>query len=88
MNVVDFVKDEGLNERATAFAKACGFMDDIHGDAFVSRVWDNQEDPFERRGFAKDEVDTNVPWVLKAAAEQQAALEKLRNMDPEECKNM
>jgi hypothetical protein len=34
----------------------------VHGDAFLARVFDN-EDEFERLDFTLPEVSSSAPWV-------------------------
>jgi hypothetical protein len=57
------------NSRAIEIARACGHNSlAIYGDAFLSRCYDNEEEPWVRRTLTLDEASTSAPWVLKAAA--------------------
>ena len=53
------------NDRATALAHACGHTAaEIRGDAFVSRIIDNEAaDVWKRIDISADEVETTAEWV-------------------------
>ncbi|RLN48304.1 hypothetical protein BBJ29_001535 [Phytophthora kernoviae] len=71
-----YVDDKGTakglptNVRASAVAQACGRMIEVKGDAFIGRVFDNDDD-FERKDFRLSEVTGDAPWVQMG--KQQAA---------------
>ncbi|DAZ92901.1 TPA: hypothetical protein N0F65_013063, partial [Lagenidium giganteum] len=71
-----YVDDKGTakglptNPRASALAQACGKMIEVRGDAFIGRVFDNDDD-FERMDFRLSEVNGDAEWVK--LAQQQAA---------------
>lgn len=64
-----YVDDKGIpkglpvNTRASALAAACGQMVEVRGDAFISRLRDDQNDIFERLDFTLDELSGDAPWV-------------------------
>ena len=41
---------------------ACPPTAQVHGDAFLARVFDNEDD-FERLDFTLQEVSSSAPWV-------------------------
>lgn len=43
----------------------------MQGDAFLARVFDNEDD-FERLDFTLKEVTSSAPWVKEAAAQNEA----------------
>ncbi|GLI64556.1 hypothetical protein VaNZ11_007876 [Volvox africanus] len=63
-------KDLRANPRATQIADCCGRPVQIRGDAFLGRLFDN-DDAFVRMNFRLSEVSSAAPWV--AAAAMQAA---------------
>ncbi|TYZ63192.1 hypothetical protein PybrP1_012941 [[Pythium] brassicae (nom. inval.)] len=64
-----YVDDKGTakglptNRRASAIAQACGRMIEVRGDAFIARIFDNDDD-FERLDFRLSEVTMDAEWVL------------------------
>ena len=65
------------NNRATEIVRACGHTATvIHGDAYISRCYDNEEEPWERRDLFAAEVRADAPWVLEAGR-----VNKGRNMN-------
>ncbi|KAE8896684.1 hypothetical protein PF005_g13615 [Phytophthora fragariae] len=71
-----YVDDKGTakalptNVRASAIAQACGKMLEVKGDAFIGRVFDNDDD-FVRMDFRLSEVSGGAAWVQQG--KQQAA---------------
>ena len=58
-----------VNTRATKIAQACGHEDRVvYGDAFLSRCYDNEEEPWVRRDLTLDEIEETAPWILAAAS--------------------
>ena len=45
----------------------------VQGDAFLARVFDNEDD-FERLDFTLKEVASSAPWVKDAAAQNEAKM--------------
>ena len=45
----------------------------VQGDAFLARVFDNEDD-FERLDFTLREVASSAPWVKEAAAQNEAKM--------------
>ena len=45
----------------------------VQGDAFLARVFDNEDD-FERLDFTLKEVASSAPWVKEAAAQNEAKM--------------
>lgn len=56
------IKELPINRRASEFAACCGAHVQVHGDAFVARFRDN-EDEFERLDFQLNELSSSAPWV-------------------------
>lgn len=75
-----YVDDKGIaknlpvNRRASAMTHACGCPTEVRGDAFVSRLADDQEDLFERRAFGVSELSADAAWARSA---QQYNVERL-----------
>ncbi|KAG3091086.1 hypothetical protein PI124_g16796 [Phytophthora idaei] len=73
-----YVDDKGTakalptNVRASAIAQACGKMLEVKGDAFIGRVFDNDDD-FVRMDFRLSEVSGDAPWVQAAKVQSTAA---------------
>jgi hypothetical protein len=66
-----------VNTRATLIAKACGHTKTIiYGDAFLSRCYDNEDEPWVRRDLFAIEATVNADWVLEAGEKN-----KGRNMN-------
>ena len=66
-----------VNSRATEIVQACGHMKTvIFGDAYVSRCYDNEAEPWIRRDIFSAEVTITAPWVREAGL-----LNAGRNMD-------
>ncbi|KAI9905729.1 hypothetical protein PsorP6_013871 [Peronosclerospora sorghi] len=69
-----YVDDRGTakalpsNVRASAIARACGKMVEVKGDAFIGRVYDNDDD-FVRMDFRLSEVSGDAPWVQIAKSQ-------------------
>jgi len=59
------VKELRRNERATQLAIACGKMIEVLGDAFVTRVFDDQE-LFMRHNFTLKDCSSDANWLIKA----------------------
>ncbi|CAL5225626.1 g8481 [Coccomyxa viridis] len=59
------------NPRASEIAFCCGKQMQVQGDAFLARVFDNEDD-FERLDFTLKEVTSSAPWVKEAAAQNEA----------------
>lgn len=60
------IKNLPLNPRASQIACCCGRMLEVRGDAFLARVFDNEDD-FKRIDFTLSEVSSSAPWVVQAA---------------------
>ncbi|TMW57261.1 hypothetical protein Poli38472_003186 [Pythium oligandrum] len=66
-----YVDDKGTakglptNIRASAIAQACGKMVEVKGDAFIARVFDNDDD-FVRLDFRLGEVTMDAEWIQLA----------------------
>ncbi|KAH7476232.1 hypothetical protein PRIC1_000244 [Phytophthora ramorum] len=73
-----YVDDKGTakalptNVRASAIAQACGKMLEVKGDAFIGRVFDNDDD-FVRMDFRLGEVSGDAQWVQTAKLQSAAA---------------
>eukprot|EP00873_Tetraselmis_striata_P044497 jgi/Tetstr1/464761/TSEL_009508.t1 len=73
-----YVDDEGSikgvppNMRASQIAACCGKPLEVRGDAFISRIFDN-EDEFRRLDLTLPEVSSSAPWVLEAKRRHEAA---------------
>jgi hypothetical protein len=66
-----------LNTRATALLQSCGHQAPqhegakqlgVHGDVFVGRAYDNEEDEWLRMDFTPEEVEGNANWIAIARA--------------------
>ncbi|OQR98495.1 hypothetical protein ACHHYP_08618 [Achlya hypogyna] len=63
-----YVDDKGtaknlpINMRASAIAQACGRMLEVRGDAFIGRVFDN-DDAFVRMDFKLSEINADAEWI-------------------------
>ncbi|CEG45705.1 protein [Plasmopara halstedii] len=73
-----YVDDKGTakalptNVRASAIAQACGKILEVKGDAFIARVFDNDDD-FVRMDFRLSEVSGDAPWVEMAKLQSAAS---------------
>ena len=56
-----------VNSRATELAKACGHSLIVHGDAFVGRSYDNEEEEWLRLNITENEIRPDATWVLETA---------------------
>ncbi|KDO31454.1 hypothetical protein SPRG_04069 [Saprolegnia parasitica CBS 223.65] len=69
-----YVDDKGtaknlpLNMRASAIAQACGRMLEVRGDAFIGRVFDN-DDAFVRMDFKLSEINADAEWIKIAQSQ-------------------
>ncbi|GAX74597.1 hypothetical protein CEUSTIGMA_g2045.t1 [Chlamydomonas eustigma] len=54
-----------LNNRASQLAQCCGKLIEVRGDAFLARVFDNEDD-FKRMDLTIQEVSSSAAWVMKA----------------------
>jgi tetratricopeptide (TPR) repeat protein len=67
-----YVDDKGIpknleiNRRASAVTSACGIPTEVRGDAYISRLCDDQEDRFERHDLLLNELSADVAWVQGA----------------------
>ncbi|KAG1678590.1 hypothetical protein FOA52_012597 [Chlamydomonas sp. UWO 241] len=61
------IKQLDLNPRASQVAMACGKRLEVRGDAFLARVFDNEDD-FKRLDLGLAEVSSSAAWVKQAAA--------------------
>ncbi|CAH0518077.1 unnamed protein product [Peronospora belbahrii] len=74
-----YVDDRGTakalptNVRASAIAQACGKMMEVKGDAFIGRVFDNDDD-FVRMDFRLSEVSGSAQWMQVAKLQSNAAV--------------
>lgn len=59
-------KDLEVNRRASEFTAACGIPTEVRGDAYISRLCDDQEDKFERLDFLASEMSADAPWAKEA----------------------
>ncbi|RHZ26115.1 hypothetical protein DYB37_006081 [Aphanomyces astaci] len=63
-----YVDDKGtaknlpVNLRASAIAQACGKMLEVRGDAFIARLFDN-DDAFVRLDFTLSEINADAEWI-------------------------
>jgi hypothetical protein len=66
-----------LNARATALLQSCGHQPPqhegakelgVHGDVFVGRAYDNEEDEWRRMDFTPEEVEGHANWIAVARA--------------------
>uniref|UniRef100_A0A7S0ITX1 Uncharacterized protein n=1 Tax=Calcidiscus leptoporus TaxID=127549 RepID=A0A7S0ITX1_9EUKA len=66
-----YVDDQGvakgasLNRRASDVCVQCGLATEVRGDAFVARVWDDQEG-FERLDMRVRDLASDASWVREA----------------------
>eukprot|EP00192_Tetraselmis_astigmatica_P013841 CAMPEP_0117673432 /NCGR_PEP_ID=MMETSP0804-20121206/14473_1 /TAXON_ID=1074897 /ORGANISM="Tetraselmis astigmatica, Strain CCMP880" /LENGTH=306 /DNA_ID=CAMNT_0005482177 /DNA_START=18 /DNA_END=934 /DNA_ORIENTATION=- len=73
-----YVDDEGaiknvpFNPRASDIATCCGKPLQVRGDAFISRIFDN-EDEFSRLDLSISEVSSSADWVKEAKRRNEAA---------------
>ena len=58
-------KQSPINVRASAVCTACGMPTEVRGDAFVAKVWDDQ-DGFVRHDLRVSDLASDAPWVLEA----------------------
>lgn len=71
MGVNMYVDDKGvsknspLNRRASAICAECGIHSEVRGDAFVARLWDDQ-DGFKRHSITMNELSSTASWVISA----------------------
>ncbi|KAJ1637733.1 hypothetical protein T492DRAFT_950527 [Pavlovales sp. CCMP2436] len=67
-----YVDDKGIpknlevNRRASAITSACGLPTEVRGDAYISRLCDDQEDRFERQDLLLSQLSADVAWVQVA----------------------
>lgn len=67
-----YVDDKGIpknleiNRRATEISSECGIPTEVRGDAYISRLCDDQEDKFERQDLTMREISADAPWVKEA----------------------
>ena len=72
-----YVDDKGqskgspINARASAICAACGLPTEVRGDAFVAKLWDDQ-DGFERHDLRTSDLASDAPWVLEAKQRNEA----------------
>ena len=88
MGVNLYVDDKGvakgspLNARASAICGQCGLPTEVRGDAFVAKLWDDQEG-FVRHDFTLADCASDAAWVVEAQArnanrtDPQAAMARL-----------
>lgn len=55
-----------LNERAMGLAMACGATQQLRGDCFVSRYFDD-EDAWIREDFGLDDMSSDASWIVATA---------------------
>ena len=65
------------NARASSLASQCGKPLDVRGDAFLARVFDN-EDEFKRLDLPISEVSSGAGWVRDAAGQAERRRERER----------
>lgn len=58
-------KNSPINARASALCTACGLPTEVRGDAFLAKVWDDQ-DGFVRHDLKVSDLASDAPWVLEA----------------------
>ncbi|KAL1500261.1 hypothetical protein AB1Y20_012929 [Prymnesium parvum] len=58
-------KESPINRRATAICVECGLHSEVRGDAFIARLWDDQ-DGFKRHSITINELSSDAPWVVSA----------------------
>lgn len=67
-----YVDDKGQskrspeNQRASQICAACGLPQAVLGDAFLAKMWDDQ-DGFERQDITTADVRSDAAWVREAA---------------------
>lgn len=65
-----------INSRATEIVQACGHLSTIiYGDAFLSRYYDNEDEPWRRLDMKLSEAHISSEWI-----EQVARMNKGKNM--------
>lgn len=62
------IKELPPNPRASQIASCCGHPTDVRGDAFLGRLFDN-DDAFVRMDMGLSEVSSSAGWVQQAAAQ-------------------
>ncbi|PNH06035.1 hypothetical protein TSOC_007639, partial [Tetrabaena socialis] len=67
------IKELPGNVRASQIADCCGRTMQIRGDAFLARLFDN-DDAFVRMDLTLGEVSSSAPWVAAAAAQAAARM--------------
>ena len=65
------------NARASSLAMYCGKPLDVKGDAFLARVFDNDDD-FRRLDFSLEEVSSGAAWVKEAAMQAEKRRDRER----------
>ena len=71
MGVNMYVDDKGqskgsaVNNRASAVCTQCGLPTEVRGDAFLAKVWDDQ-DGFIRHDLTIADVSSDADWVAEA----------------------
>ncbi|ETW10080.1 hypothetical protein H310_00466 [Aphanomyces invadans] len=63
-------KNLSVNMRASAIAQACGKMLEVRGDAFIARIFDN-DDAFVRLDFNLSELNADAEWLKVAQRQSQ-----------------
>ena len=58
-------KGSAVNARASAICAECGKPTEVRGDAFVAKLWDDQ-DGFVRHSVTLADLASDAAWVLKA----------------------
>jgi tetratricopeptide (TPR) repeat protein len=71
------LKNLPSNARASSLAMECGKPLDVKGDAFLARVFDN-EDEFKRLDFPISDVSSGAGWVKEAARQAERRRERER----------
>lgn len=64
------LKQLPVNMRASEICRCCGRLVQVHGDAWIARIFDN-EDEFKRLDFKLAEVSSSAAWVRAAHAQYQ-----------------
>lgn len=54
-----------LNERAMGLSRACGAKQELRGDCFVSRYFDD-DDQWIRKDFCLSDCSSDAPWIRQA----------------------
>jgi hypothetical protein len=65
------IKQLPVNVRASDICRCCGHHIQVHGDAWMARFFDNEDD-FKRLDFQLSEVSSGAPWVRTAKAQRDA----------------